>query len=133
MRPDHYLLVGDAGDLPDLTELISRLPADVYGQVAIEVDVPGQVCHLEVPEAMSVTWLVRQDRADATGRAPAPGELAAWYLASWVDEWIWDEVASRPMPYVLWIGCCSSPHVDHLYQQLMLQFGNLHLHHPNHA
>ena len=125
----HFLIVGDATDLPMLRGILSRLPADAYGQVFVEVATAVQIQDWEAPADVSVTWLVRERL-----RHPLPprGDLATEAVIAWIAEWMPEEQGLHAVPYVLWIGCSMNPQMDRLYRELDERLDGVHLHHPHH-
>jgi NADPH-dependent ferric siderophore reductase len=103
-----FLIIGDANDLPGVTDMLGRLPIDAYGQVLLEVASEIQVRHITAPAGMSVTWLCR-DRPRRINEPLAPrGELAARALTAWIAEWMPETHTDQADPYVIWIGCATS-------------------------
>lgn len=134
MKPEaaaHFLLVGDAGDLPTLRVIVARLPVNAYGQIFVELAADERAEPWEVPGQMTVTWLRRQRRPPGSSRHVHRGEPVARAVMAWVSEWIPDPYPESELPYVLWIGCSASSHVDRLHRHLSRRFENLHLHHPH--
>lgn len=123
----HFLLAGDSADLERLQDACSRLPADAYGQVFVEVASLIQVRRLHAPDGMSVVWLSRDRGARGLVRR---GELLARAVEAWVGEWM-PGGAGHEQPYVLWVGCAASERVDRLVQELAARFGLAHVHGPH--
>ncbi len=123
--PAHFLIAGDAGDLPLLERLLSRLPADAYGQVFVEVTTAFQITELPAPVGMTVTWLVDKPATQAEPR----GELAARAAVAWVAEWMPESRDAHEAPYVMWIGGTTSIVLDRLHDRLGDRLDRLHLHH----
>lgn len=127
-RP-RFLIAGDATDLPQIREMLGRLPVTAYGQVYVEIASPIQVERWRVPEGMAVTWL-RRDLASLESGATVPrGELIRRAVTGWVSEWLPEGGADDPC--VLWIGCATSPRVDDLYRELTTRLGPESLRHPH--
>ena len=115
----HFLIVGDSTDVPLVRDMLSRLPADAYGQVFIEVAVDLQIQRWDPPGRMSITWLVRDGSSLVSGgRMAARGEKAAAAASAWISEWMPDRAESHDAPYVLWIGCSASVRVGRLCRHL---------------
>ncbi|MBN9178214.1 MAG: SIP domain-containing protein [Microbacterium sp.] len=125
--PAHFLIAGDAGDLPFLDRLLSRLPSDAYGQVFIEVATAFQITELPAPVGMTVTWLVN----NSATRAEPRGELAARAAVAWVAEWMPETQDAHEAPYVMWIGGTTSVVLDRLHDRLGDRLDRLHLHHQH--
>jgi NADPH-dependent ferric siderophore reductase len=121
----HFLIVGEAADLPLIRRMLDRLPVDGYGQVFVEVATPFQVADLIAPDDVSVTWLVRNH----AGSFRARGELAAGAVLSWISEWMPDE-DGNDSPYVMWIGGPTGDVMERLHVEIGDRLGRLHLHHP---
>lgn len=125
------MLAGDGGDLAVLRRIVDRLPVDAYGQIYVEVGSAAQLEYWNVPAGMALQWLCR-DEADGYFGAGAPhGELLARAVRGWVSEWIPESEKAHELPYVLWIGCAASGHVDRLYRELATSMEHLHLHHSH--
>jgi hypothetical protein len=89
----HVLLAGCADDLVVLQSALALLPADVYGQVVVEIDPDVDLPVLETPARVTVhrVWPGTADRA----------------VAVWIAEWIPSEPdAARTVG--LWISAGSS-------------------------
>ncbi|GAA3029578.1 SIP domain-containing protein [Microbacterium dextranolyticum] len=122
--PSHFLIAGDATDLPLLDQLLRRLPVDAYGQVFVEIDAHVQICPLPAPAGLTVHWLTRDE--------PQRGGRAARAVMGWVSEWMPDEASAHDAPYVMWIGCSTSIVMDRLYDRLGDRLEGMHLHHRPH-
>lgn len=127
----HFLLVGDASDIPAIRDILLRLPVDAYGQVFLEVGSVIRIQRLPLPEAMSVTWLRRDERSSVVDAVPPRGELVTRAVSAWISEWMPEDLCEHATPYVLWIGCSASERVDRLYEELQTRMPDLHLHHPH--
>jgi len=126
-RP-RFLIAGDATDVPQIRDMLGRLPVSAYGQVYVEVASPIQVERWSVPEGMTVTRLRRDLSSLASGVTVPRGELVRRAVAAWVDEWL---PGDSEQPCVLWIGCATSPRVDDLYRDLSHRLGPESLRHPH--
>lgn len=126
-RP-RFLIAGDSIDLPQIRDMLRRLPVNAYGQVYVEIAAPIQVERWQVPSGMAITWLRRDLTATAVGVAVPRGELVRRAVGAWVDEWLPGGTAE---PCVLWIGCATSPRVDDLYRELSARLGPETLRHPH--
>ncbi|WP_040164937.1 siderophore-interacting protein [Microbacterium gorillae] len=75
--PDHphdwTLLVGDETALPAIAGICRSLPAQTRGVAIIEIPTAGDRQDFPAPSGMEITWVARDESADAAGR---PGELA---------------------------------------------------------
>lgn len=125
----HFLLVGDSSDLGALRDIVSRLPVDAYGQIFIEVASTLQVQRWNVPASVTLTWLCRDERTGDGSPFPARGELVARAVASWIAEWMPEHRTSHEHPYIVWVGCATSPRVDRLYRDLAMRIDHARLHH----
>lgn len=120
-RP-HFLLVGDSTDLPAMRRMLGRLPVASYGQVFVEIASSIQVQRFDMPEGISLTWLLRD--SDGTARRMAPrGERVVQAVHAWLDEWMFD--GAQRAPRVIWIGCSASPRVSRLHRELRARFPEL--------
>lgn len=89
----HVLLAGCADDLVVLQSALAMLPADVYGQVVVEIDPDVDLPALDTPPRVTVhrVWPGTADRA----------------VAAWIAEWMPAEPdAARTVG--LWISAGSS-------------------------
>lgn len=126
----HFLLVGDSADLATLQGIVARLPVNAYGQIFIEVASELQIQNWRVPTGMTVSWLCRDRASSVVGAVAHQGELVARAVSAWVAEWMPERHGSQASPYVLWIGCAASDHVDGLYQELAHRIEHAHFHDP---
>ena len=116
----HVMMAGDSRDLPELRSILSRLPADSYGQVFIEIVSSVQVVPLAVPAGVTVTWL-RRDLASGASHGTfgaARGESLERAVLAWAAEWLEAECQCGQAPFYLWIGCAMSPSVNRLHVAL---------------
>ena len=100
-------------------------------QVFLEVGSVIQIQRLPLPEAMSVTWLRRDEHSSVVDAVPPRGELVTRAVSAWISEWMPEDLCEHATPYVLWIGCSASERVDRLYEELQTRMPDLHLHHPH--
>ena len=122
--PDfHYLVIGDGRDVPAIAGMLTRLPDTAYGQVFIEVEATVQVRHLDAPEGLVVTWLVR------AGTDAPEGGLAVRAGTGWVEEWLPEDSTGHHAHYALWIGCCANDAMDELCRVIGARLGDVHIHH----
>ncbi|WOF23712.1 SIP domain-containing protein [Microbacterium betulae] len=120
VRP-HFLLVGDSTDLPAIRRMLERLPVAAYGQVFVEIASRVQIQRFEVPEGVSLTWLLRDGVGDGAARRMAPrGECVVRAVHAWFDEWMFE--GGQQAPRVVWIGCSASPRVSRLHRELRARF-----------
>ncbi|GHS86166.1 hypothetical protein AGMMS50218_05560 [Actinomycetota bacterium] len=56
---DRLLIAGDETAVPAVAAILERLPADVRGEVLLEVPVSGDALELRGPAGMTVRWLPR--------------------------------------------------------------------------
>lgn len=116
-----FLLAGDGTDLPKLARILTRLPADAYGQVFIEVPSSITMHPFRAPRDVTITWLRRDDAA--AGSMASRGELIVRAVSAWFDEWMTDGGSVGPM--VIWIGCSASPRVARLHRDLRRRYPQL--------
>lgn len=103
--PTHFIVIGDADDIPFLSASLERLPSDSYGQVFVEVRSSAQIEDFSVPEGVSIMWLVNPDHHTGHRLLPA--------VHAWVAEW---SIPGEPADsYLLWIGCALSPALPYLH------------------
>jgi NADPH-dependent ferric siderophore reductase len=122
----HFLIVGEAADLPLIRRMLDRLPVDGYGQVFVEVATGYQVTELSAPEGVAVTWLVRNH----AGSFRPNGEMAAGAVLAWIAEWMPDE-DGNDAPYVIWVGGPTRTVMERLHVEIGDRIHRLHLHHPH--
>ena len=98
------LIAGDARDAPAIAEVCSRLPWDAMGTVLLEAAAPIQVRRIDVPEGVSVRWLIRGDGLQAHAR----GERLGMAVHGWCVEWT---CAAPEIQWTVWLGAHTPPHV----------------------
>jgi NADPH-dependent ferric siderophore reductase len=115
------MVAGDSRDLPAIRRILERLPSDSYGQVFIEIVSDVQVTSLEVPPAVSITWL----RRDSFGAGyaggtfgSARGETIERAVLAWTSEWLEPGCQCGHASFYVWVGCAMSPSVDRLHVAL---------------
>lgn len=106
------LIGGDARDVPVITEICRLLPWDAMGTVILEAAAPIQMCHIDVPEGVSVRWLMRGDGAQARAR----GERLGMAVHAWCVEWA---CSDPPMRWTIWLGAHTPPRVAQMARSLL--------------
>jgi len=98
------LIAGDAHDVPVIVEVCRLLPWDAMGTVLLEVSAPIQKRRIDVPEGVSVRWLVRGEGTAARAR----GERLGMAVHGWCMEWA---CAEPHVQWTVWLGAHTPPHV----------------------
>lgn len=98
------LIAGDARDVPTIIEVCRRLPWDAMGTVLLEVAAPVQKRRVDVPEGVSVRWLIRGDGAESRAR----GERLGMAVHGWCVEWAMAEPHAH---WTVWLGAHTPAHV----------------------
>lgn len=106
------LIAGDAADAGLIAGIAARLPWDATGVVLLEAAARIQICHIDVPEGVSVRWLVRGDGFHAHTK----GERLANAVHSWCVEWTCSE---PPAQWTVWLGPHTPPHVARMARSLL--------------
>lgn len=106
------LIAGDAADAGTIAGIAARLPWDAQGVILLEVAARIQFRHIDVPDDVSVRWLVRGDGI----RAHARGERLANAVHAWCVEWACGEPWS---PWTVWLGPHTPPHVARMARSLL--------------
>lgn len=106
------LIAGDARDVPAIVEVCSKLPWDAMGTVLLEVAASIQICRIDVPEGVSVRWLIRGDGIRARNR----GERLGMAVHGWCAEWA---CAEPDMHWTVWLGAHTPPHVAQSARSLL--------------
>lgn len=106
------LIAGDAHDVPAIVEVCRQLPWDAMGTVILEAAAPIQVRHIDVPEGVSVRWLVRSDGTQAR----AKGERLGMAVHGWCVEWAGPE---PEMQWTVWLGAHTPPQVAKMARSLL--------------
>jgi NADPH-dependent ferric siderophore reductase len=106
------LVAGDAADARIIAEIAARLPWDAQGVIMLEAAARIQMRHIDVPDGISVRWLVRGDGI----RAHAKGERLATAVYSWCVEWTCTE---PPDQWTVWLGPHTPHHVARMTRSLL--------------
>ncbi|WP_314649374.1 SIP domain-containing protein [uncultured Microbacterium sp.] len=106
------LIAGDAADAGLIAGIAARLPWDATGVVLLEAAARIQIRHIDVPEGVSVRWLVRSDGFTAHTK----GERLANAVHSWCVEWTCSE---PPAQWTVWLGPHTPPHVARMARSLL--------------
>lgn len=106
------LIAGDVRDVPAIVEVCRRLPWDAMGIVILEAAAPIQTRHIDVPEGVSVRWLIRGDGL----RAHSRGERLGMAVHGWCVEWT---CAEPPLQWTVWLGAHTPPHVAQSARSLL--------------
>ncbi|GIF16812.1 siderophore-interacting protein [Actinoplanes teichomyceticus] len=77
---NRILLVGDETAVPAIASILSGLPADMGGEVVLEVPESGDQLLLDAPAGIRVTWLARDGAAHGAKLVPAVQAAAARLL-----------------------------------------------------
>ncbi len=91
------LIAGDARDVPAIIDVCRRLPWDAMGTVLLEVAAPIQRTRIDVPEGVSVRWLIRGAGTEARVR----GERLGMAVHGWCVEWACAEPHAQ---WTVWLG-----------------------------
>jgi len=115
------LLAGDANDIPEMVDIAWRLPGCASVTMFIEAATPVQVQHVDVPENVGVTWLVRgaPGISHPAGRGGARLGMA---VHAWCAEWACpsaDPDRELPIPCTAWLGPRTSSHVVRMTRALV--------------
>lgn len=106
------LIAGDVHDVPGIIEICRQLPWDAMGTVILEAAARIQVRHIDVPEGVSVRWLMRSDGPEARAR----GERLGLAVQGWCVEW----ACSEPqMQWTVWLGPHTPPEVARMARSLL--------------
>ncbi|WP_270366377.1 SIP domain-containing protein [Microbacterium algeriense] len=106
------LIAGDAADADLIARIASRLPWDVQGVILLEAAARIQFRQIDVPDGVSVRWLVRGDGP----RVHARGERLANAVHAWCVEWTCSE---PPAQWTVWLGPHTPPHVARMARSLL--------------
>ncbi|GAB3598410.1 SIP domain-containing protein [Microbacterium tumbae] len=106
------LIAGDSHDLPAIRSICLRLPWDAQGTVLLEAAARIQIRHLDVPDGVSVRWLLRGDGTQARVR----GERLAMAVHAWCVEWTCSE---PPEQWTIWLGPHTPPRVAQMARSLL--------------
>lgn len=106
------LIAGDAADVPAIAGIAERLPWDAEGVILVEAAARIQFRHIEVPDGVSVRWLLRGDGI----RQHAKGERLATAVHSWCVEWTCSE---PPAQWTVWLGAHTPSHVARMARSLL--------------
>ncbi|MGW8482208.1 SIP domain-containing protein [Microbacterium sp. NPDC055903] len=106
------LIAGDSHDLQTIRSICARLPWDAQGVVLLEAAARIQIRHIDVPEGVSVRWLMRGDGTQARLR----GERLAAAVHAWCVEWTCGEPA---MEWTVWLGPHIPPRVAQMARSLL--------------
>lgn len=106
------LIAGDTRDVPVILEICRMLPWDAVGTVILEAAAPIQIRHIDVPEGVSVRWLMRGDGTQARAR----GERLGSAVHAWCVEWTCTE---PPAQWTVWLGSHTPPRVATMARSLL--------------
>ena len=106
------LIAGDAADAAVIAGIAARLPWDAQGAIVLEAAARIQFRHIEVPEGVSVRWLLRGDGICAHNK----GERLANAVHAWCVEWTCTE---PPAHWTVWLGPHTPPHVARMARSLL--------------
>jgi len=106
------LIAGDAADVGLIAAIAARMPWDAEGVILIEAAARIQFRHIDVPEGVSVRWLLRGDGI----HQHAKGERLANAVHSWCVEWTCSE---PPAQWTVWLGPHTPPHVARMARSLL--------------
>lgn len=106
------LVAGDAHDLPAIRDICRRLPWDAQGTVLLEAVARIQIQQIDVPEGVSVRWLLRGDGTHARSK----GERLAMAVHAWCVEWTCTE---PPAQWTVWLGPHTPTRVARMARSLL--------------
>jgi len=106
------LIAGDAADAGTIAAICARLPWDAEGVVLLEAAARIQMRHIDVPEGVSVRWLLRGDGI----RQHAKGERLASAVHAWCLEWTCTE---PPEHWTVWLGPHTPQRVARMARSLL--------------
>ncbi|WP_144876517.1 SIP domain-containing protein [Microbacterium sp. 1.5R] len=106
------LIAGDAADVGLIATIAGRLPWDAEGVILVEAAARIQFRHIDVPEGVSVRWLLRGDGI----RQHTKGERLANAVHAWCVEWACSE---PPAQWTVWLGPHTPPHVARMARSLL--------------
>lgn len=122
------LLAGDAENVPEMCDILARLPHDAHTTVLIEVFAAAQIDEIPVPGDIRVTWLVRSN-AGADRDACAKGARLAAAIHAWCAEWACSPDGRSPACTV-WLGARTPARIVRMTRALIDPRG---AHTPPHA
>lgn len=106
------LIAGDVHDLAAISEVCRRLPWNAMGNVILEAAARVQIRHVDVPEGVSVRWLMQGDGT----RARARGERLGMSVHAWCVEWACVEPEAE---WTVWLGPHTPPRVAQMTRSLL--------------
>ncbi|MFF5625263.1 MULTISPECIES: SIP domain-containing protein [unclassified Microbacterium] len=106
------LIAGDAADAVFIAGICARLPWDAQGVVLLEAAARIQLRHIDVPDGVSVRWLMRGDGI----RQHVKGERLAAAVHAWCVEWTCTE---PPAQWTVWLGPHTPPRVARMARSLL--------------
>ncbi|WP_307361431.1 SIP domain-containing protein [Microbacterium murale] len=106
------LIAGDVHDLSAIAEVCRRLPWNAMGTVILEAAARVQIRHVDVPEGVSVRWLMRGDGTQARAR----GERLGISVHAWCVEWA---CAEPETDWTVWLGPHTPPRVAQMARSLL--------------
>ena len=106
------LIAGDAADVGVIAGICARLPWNAQGVVLLEAAARIQFRHVDVPEGVSVRWLLRGDGV----RQHAKGERLAMAVHAWCVEWA---CTGEPAQWTVWLGPHTPSRVARMARSLL--------------
>ncbi len=106
------LVAGDSRDIPAVQSICRRLPWNAQGTILLEVAARIQIRHLDVPEGVSVRWLLRGDSPEMRLK----GERLARAVHAWCVEWTCTE---PPQQWTVWLGPHTPVRVARMARSLL--------------
>jgi len=106
------LIAGEAADAVTIAGICARLPWDAHGVILLEAAARIQIRHIDVPEGISVRWLLR---GDGIGQH-TKGERLGNAVHAWCVEWA---CAEPPAQWTVWLGPHTPPRVARMARSLL--------------
>ncbi|MFT4258397.1 SIP domain-containing protein [Microbacterium sp.] len=106
------LIAGDVNDVGRIAEICARLPWDAQGVVLLEAAARIQQRYIDMPNGVSVRWLLRGDGLDQ----PTRGERLGRAVHAWCVEWVCDEPDAQ---WTVWLGPHTPPRIARMARSLL--------------
>lgn len=95
-----------------IADVCRRLPWDAMGVVLLGAMMQAQIRRLDVPEGVSVRWLIPGESIQVR----TPGERLGLAVHAWCVEWTCGE---PPLSWTLWLAPHTPPHVARMARSLL--------------